>query len=181
MSPRTCTTAGASRLASKAITGHASLPVISPIRKQDSLGGHAFALVGFNRTGFVVQNSWGDKWGNCGFGVLPYEEWVQIRHGRLDRGARRARERGEDYPLVPVRSKEKVVIARAGAYRLHLDAEAAAAEGEQGSRARGAPRRRIATRVVMGNDGDVINRIVTHRERGELRARRRVRCAASTF
>lgn len=61
----------------KAITGHASLPVVKPMRKADSLGGHAFALVGFNRIGFVVQNSWGLVWGNCGFGVMPYEEWVK--------------------------------------------------------------------------------------------------------
>ena len=47
------------------------------MRKADSLGGHAFALVGFNRVGFVVQNSWGLRWGNCGFGVMPYEEWVK--------------------------------------------------------------------------------------------------------
>ena len=30
-----------------------------PMRKADSLGGHAFALVGYNGLGFVVQNSWG--------------------------------------------------------------------------------------------------------------------------
>ena len=43
----------------KSITGHASLPVVKPMRKADSLGGHAFALVGYNKIGFVVQNSWG--------------------------------------------------------------------------------------------------------------------------
>ena len=39
-------------------------------------GGHAFALVGFNERGFVVQNSWGTGWGASGFAVLPYEDWV---------------------------------------------------------------------------------------------------------
>ena len=61
------------------IRGHSSLPIINPIAAPDSLGGHAFALVGYNLTGFVVQNSWGGHWGRQGFAVLPYDEWVQ--HG----------------------------------------------------------------------------------------------------
>ena len=42
----------------------------------ENTGGHAFALVGYNRHGFVVQNSWGPKWGTKGFAILPYEDWV---------------------------------------------------------------------------------------------------------
>jgi hypothetical protein len=38
--------------------------------------GHAFAIVGYNREGFVVQNSWGSGWGRGGFAVLPYEDWL---------------------------------------------------------------------------------------------------------
>lgn len=53
---------------------HKSLPVIEPSPK--GLGGHAFALVGYNDRGFVVQNSWGTKWGASGFAVLTYEDWV---------------------------------------------------------------------------------------------------------
>ncbi|UPG92210.1 peptidoglycan-binding protein [Luteibacter aegosomaticola] len=60
----------------KKITGHESLPVIafdgSPARE----GGHAFALVGFNTQGFVVQNSWGKTWGAGGFAVLTYADWL---------------------------------------------------------------------------------------------------------
>ena len=40
----------------KKIDGHASLPAVKGIRKADSLGGHAFALVGYNRIGFDVLN-----------------------------------------------------------------------------------------------------------------------------
>ena len=40
------------------------------------LGGHAFALVGYNEVGFLVQNSWGADWGNGGFATLPYEDWL---------------------------------------------------------------------------------------------------------
>lgn len=42
-------------------------------------GGHAFAIVGYNRNGFIVQNSWGRNWGYNGFAVLTYEDWA--RHG----------------------------------------------------------------------------------------------------
>jgi hypothetical protein len=44
----------------------------SPVSK----GGHAFCLVGYNETGFLVQNSWGSQWGKLGFATLPYEDWL---------------------------------------------------------------------------------------------------------
>jgi hypothetical protein len=40
------------------------------------LGGHAFALVGYNEVGFLVQNSWGTDWGKGGFATLPYDDWL---------------------------------------------------------------------------------------------------------
>ncbi|NTV14468.1 MAG: C1 family peptidase [Desulfobulbaceae bacterium] len=39
-------------------------------------GGHAFALVGYNAQGFIVQNSWGKKWGSRGFALWMYEDWL---------------------------------------------------------------------------------------------------------
>jgi len=51
------------------------LPVI-PSRGKES-GGHAFAMVGYKADGFIVQNSWGPKWGYHGFAVMTYEDWVQ--------------------------------------------------------------------------------------------------------
>ncbi|MDO8837311.1 MAG: C1 family peptidase [Parvibaculum sp.] len=48
---------------------------IAPPRKKER-GGHAFALVGYTEDGFIVQNSWGRKWGYEGFALLPYEDWV---------------------------------------------------------------------------------------------------------
>ena len=44
----------------------------SPVAK----GGHAYCLVGYNETGFLVQNSWGTEWGKRGFATLPYEDWL---------------------------------------------------------------------------------------------------------
>jgi alpha-beta hydrolase superfamily lysophospholipase len=40
-------------------------------------GGHAFAIVGYNADGFIIQNSWGGSWGYRGFAVLTYADWVQ--------------------------------------------------------------------------------------------------------
>lgn len=56
--------------------GHADLPVIEYQGRPSRRGGHAFALVGFNRTGFVIQNSWGDDWGAGGFAVIGYADWL---------------------------------------------------------------------------------------------------------
>ncbi|WP_432723980.1 peptidoglycan-binding protein [Jeongeupia wiesaeckerbachi] len=60
----------------KAPKSHAELPQIDFDERPSLSGGHAFALVGFNRTGFVVQNSWGEAWGAGGFAVLSYADWL---------------------------------------------------------------------------------------------------------
>ncbi len=61
----------------KQLKGHADLVRIKPVAQPKQAGGHAFALVGYNEQGFVVQNSWGPSWGSHGFALLPYEDWVQ--------------------------------------------------------------------------------------------------------
>lgn len=60
----------------KAPMKHDDLPEIEPMKDDQSAGGHAFALVGYNERGFVVQNSWGTSWGASGFAVLPYDDWI---------------------------------------------------------------------------------------------------------
>jgi C1A family cysteine protease len=50
------------------------LPIISRKGRADS--GHAIAIVGYTRDGFIIQNSWGDNWGKGGFALLPYEDWL---------------------------------------------------------------------------------------------------------
>jgi hypothetical protein len=47
----------------------------TPINRR-RLGGHAFTLVGYNRFGFLVQNSWGEEWGKGGYATLSYEDWL---------------------------------------------------------------------------------------------------------
>lgn len=36
-------------------------------------GGHAIMIVGYNEKGFIFRNSWGDSWGDRGYGYLPFE------------------------------------------------------------------------------------------------------------
>ncbi|MHC8294467.1 C1 family peptidase [Pseudomonas sp. LB3P58] len=80
------------------------LPVIKwPTTSQ---GGHAFALIGYTRQGFIVQNSWSTDWGFSGFAILTFEDWlangtdawtvalgVPIEHGALSHNARPSRSR----------------------------------------------------------------------------------------
>ncbi|MCP4326955.1 MAG: C1 family peptidase [Alphaproteobacteria bacterium] len=47
-----------------------------PYRKR-LIGGHAFAIVGYDETGFWVQNSWGPKWGLKGFCHIDYDDWLE--------------------------------------------------------------------------------------------------------
>jgi hypothetical protein len=53
---------------------HIDLPVIQRIGRANN--GHAVAIVGYTAEGFVIQNSWGKKWGERGFALLPYEDWM---------------------------------------------------------------------------------------------------------
>ncbi|MBK1657191.1 C1 family peptidase [Paracraurococcus ruber] len=50
------------------------LPVIRRDGRADS--GHAVAIVGYTAEGFVIQNSWGEDWGDGGFALLPYEDYL---------------------------------------------------------------------------------------------------------
>ncbi len=44
--------------------------------REDPVGGHAFAIVGYNDRGFWVQNSWNTDWGNNGVALWTYEDWL---------------------------------------------------------------------------------------------------------
>lgn len=39
--------------------------------------GHAFAIVGYNEKGFLIQNSWGADWGSYGYAILTYDDWLR--------------------------------------------------------------------------------------------------------
>ena len=42
----------------------------------DELGGHAISIVGYDDTkqAFIVRNSWGQEWGENGFGYVAYDD-----------------------------------------------------------------------------------------------------------
>lgn len=63
----------------KAVPGPTDPSQLSLIKYQSGARdqGHAFAIVGYNRDGFIVQNSWGPKWGRGGFAVLRYQDWLE--------------------------------------------------------------------------------------------------------
>lgn len=54
----------------------ADLPLIRPLAGGPA-GGHAFAIVGYTRDGFIVHNSWGPRWGKGGLAVLRYSDWTR--------------------------------------------------------------------------------------------------------
>ncbi len=48
-----------------------------PLEKShDSDPGHAFAIVGYDTSGFYVLNSWGQGWGEDGFARITYRDWL---------------------------------------------------------------------------------------------------------
>jgi hypothetical protein len=50
---------------------------IPPQKAAPEDGGHAFAIVGYNDEGFILQNSWGSDWGSGGYAILCYEDWLE--------------------------------------------------------------------------------------------------------
>lgn len=42
------------------------------------LGYHAISIVGYNKKGFILRNSWGNSYGEKGYTILPYDEFNQF-------------------------------------------------------------------------------------------------------
>lgn len=45
--------------------------------RQPVIGWHAYAIVGYDRGGFWLQNAWGEGWGQGGYGRVSYDEWLE--------------------------------------------------------------------------------------------------------
>jgi hypothetical protein len=139
--------------------GDQDLPVI-PLPPADAkTGGHAFAIVGYNERGFIVQNSWGPGWGKSGFAVLRYADWV---------------ERGTDAWVA-------VMGASMEGFSPHYHVPVSLGESMAGRRSliglipKGESRSRLESRqvptwstdtayqhsIVTGNNGVVLNRTIT--------------------
>lgn len=46
-----------------------------PKQGDKKLGGHAMTIVGWNKEGFIIRNSWGKSWNGTGYTVFPYSDW----------------------------------------------------------------------------------------------------------
>lgn len=42
------------------------------------LGGHAICIVGYNKDGFIIRNSWGSYWGQGGYTLMRYEDFKKF-------------------------------------------------------------------------------------------------------
>ena len=45
--------------------------------------GHAMAVVGYNDSGFVLRNCWGENWGDDGHTVFPYEDYERRAYSSI--------------------------------------------------------------------------------------------------
>jgi hypothetical protein len=128
-----------------------AMPIIQPPPPSEPKSGHAFALVGYNEQGFIVQNSWSHTWGYHGFAVLPYSDWVE---SAMD-------------AWVAVLGAP--VANRAGQEIVHDDdlganpfeSVAVPAGASAGSTKRWTGDRAYRHMLVMGNNGQPLNRIVS--------------------
>lgn len=46
-----------------------------PEPDQSKIGGHAMTVVGWTTEGFIIRNSWSDRWGDKGYTIFPWEDW----------------------------------------------------------------------------------------------------------
>lgn len=46
--------------------------------KDEALGGHAISIVGYNKDGFIIRNSWGQYWGKGGYTLMKYEDFEKF-------------------------------------------------------------------------------------------------------
>lgn len=44
----------------------------------DYMGGHCITIIGYNKEGFIIRNSWGSKWAKKGHIVMPYEDFEKF-------------------------------------------------------------------------------------------------------
>ena len=57
--------------------------IIQTSQKGDA-GGHCMVIYGWNKDGWLIQNSWGKNWGNQGTAVLPYDIKIREAYGIVD-------------------------------------------------------------------------------------------------
>ena len=125
------------RKTAKPPADHAGLPDIDFDGRPSKIDGHAFALVGFNTRGFIVQNSWGWDFGAGGFAILTYADWLT---NAMD-------------AWVVAMGVPGVVAGRVSSYR--TGSQASAAAGAANTSAWWSEDKAYLHSVVLGNDGRV--------------------------
>lgn len=135
---------------------HDKLPAIPWDGSQEKTGGHAFALVGYNERGFIVQNSWADRWGKQGLAVLSYSDWLQ--HGSDAWVCVLGAPRDQAMPKHYVSRSLQSEIAATGPARLSKSEAASVAAQRE------VPvwdeLTALQHTLIMGNESKVINRLV---------------------
>jgi hypothetical protein len=126
-----------------------------------SVGGHAFALVGYTPTGFIVQNSWGGSWGFHGFAVLTYMDWITNGRDAWVAAMGAPIDLARATSAVASHSLDASAADRAGLFGLLGASES---KYEYNDPAVAPLPRELAYEqtVVFGNDGVPIRRIVDH-------------------
>lgn len=142
---------------------HDTLPQISWDESSTIQGGHAFALVGYNQYGFIVQNSWGEKWGRLGFAILSYEDWLE--NGRdawvCVMGAPTA-SRVKTHYISSSTNREKFLLRNdPGRFSLFKSKEGEHVYRDPVIKPWDEERAYKHT-LVMGNDGKVLNRLLAN-------------------
>ncbi len=120
--------------------------------RENITGGHAFALVGYTERGFIVQNSWGEKWGMNGFALLTYEDWVQNGDDAwvAAMGAPMSLGKGKEVPAARAFVSMQTATATADGQ----------SSGAQSKVAHWSESRAYEHSIIMGNDGKLLRRLV---------------------
>ena len=142
---------------------HKNLPRIAWKEDTQQQGGHAFALVGFNRRGFIVQNSWSSDWGMKGFAILAYDDWTA--NGKdawvCVMGAPTESSTSTHFVLSSVNREQSLFDADPKTFNLFRK-QAKEHEYQNQAVRPWDEEKAYQHSLVMGNDGKVINRLVVN-------------------
>ena len=53
------------------------------VGNQEILGGHAVAIIGWNESGFIIRNSWGVFWGQNGYSIYKFGDFISPKHWEI--------------------------------------------------------------------------------------------------